>query len=222
MSTHTWGLGDPPLPGRPDADTGLPRPPSAPRWSLAGTIERGSLHLGADGTDLSAVEGLLPPPPERSRPLEVYRARRYDGLYFVALGAAILGFTALLDVRVLGFWWLWVVFAVVAALGARSVSRTYLAAGADYLQTRRTWVDVYALREITVGVGTGQHWITFLDDQDRRTTAPTNELHANPALWDLVYNGIRHSVAGGARVKGSGARHLRPPARGERPPPAAR
>lgn len=211
MSTHTWGLGDPPLPDRPDPATGLPRPPSGPRWSLAGAVPAGSLHLGGDGTDPSTVEGLLPPPPGRSGPLEVHRAARYDGLIFVGMAAAILGFTALLDVRVLGFWWLWVLFVVVAALGARSVSRTYLAAGADYLQTRKTWVDVYALREITVGVGNGQHWITLVDDQDRRTTAPTNELHANPELWDLVYNGIRHSVARGARVKGSGAHNLRPP-----------
>ncbi|MFC5061941.1 hypothetical protein [Actinomycetospora atypica] len=209
MSTRTWGLGDRPLPARPDPATGLPRPPAGPRWSLAGPLPHGALHLGGDGPD-PVDDRLRPPPPGRGRVLEVHRGTRWDGLVFVGMTAALLGLGALLDSRILGFWWLWALFGVVAVLGARNVSRTYLAAGADYLQGRRTWVDLYALTEITVAAGNGQHWITLVDRDERRTTAGTNDLHANPALWDLVYNGIRHSVAAGAHVKGSGARNLRP------------
>lgn len=110
---------------------------------------------------------------------------------------------------VLTYWWLWALYAVV---GIRSTSRQYLAAGADWLQAGRTdWVGVYALRTVTVAAGTGQHWITLAHSGERHATISTNELHANPALWDLVYNGIRHSAADGALITGSGAHNLRPP-----------
>lgn len=211
--THSWGIGNRPLPARPDPATGLPRPPAGPRWSLAGPLPHGNLHPGGD--DPKAADGLRPPPPGCGRVLEVHRGTRWDGWVYVGMMAALVGLGALVDSRVLGFWWLWVLVAVVTVLGARSVSGTYLAAGADFLQNRRTWVDLYDLTEITVAAGNGQHWITLDDGHGRRTSAGTNDLHASPALWDLVYNGIRHSVAAGAEVKGSGARYLRPPAAGD-------
>ena len=117
-----------------------------------------------------------------------------------------------LEPTVLTYWWLWALYAVVGIAGFRSESRQYLAAGADWLQAGRTaWVDVYALTTVTVAAGTGQHWITLADTGERHATISTNDLHANPALWDLVYNGIRHSTADGARLTGSGAHNLRPP-----------
>ncbi|GAA4820561.1 hypothetical protein GCM10023201_02500 [Actinomycetospora corticicola] len=202
-----WGLGEGPLPARPDPATGLPRPPAAPRWTITASTVHGTLHLAVDDTP---PDGVRPPPPGYGPVLEVQRGTDYDSLVFVGLLAGLLGVGALVDVRVLGFWWLWAVFGVLAVLGVRGIRRTYLAAGADYLQNGRIHVDLYTLTEIVVGVGQGQHWVTLVDRDEHRTTAPTGALHANPELWDLVYNGIRHSVADGARVRGTGAGYLRP------------
>ncbi|MDL5159824.1 hypothetical protein [Actinomycetospora termitidis] len=129
----------------------------------------------------------------------------------LALLAVPILIAGLVNPVVLTLWWLWVLYAVAAVIGFRTESRQYLAAGADWLQGRGSWVDVYQLTEIVVAAGTAQHWITFVDAEGRRSTQSTNDLQANPALWDLVYNGIRHSVADGATVRGTGARNLRPP-----------
>ena len=130
----------------------------------------------------------------------------------LAVLAVPLVVVGILNPVTLTYWWLWALYAVVGIAGFRSASQQYLAAGADWLQADRTaWVDVYALTTVTVGAGTGQHWITFVDADGRRATISTNDLHANPPLWDLVYNGIRHSAADGARLSGSGAHYLRPP-----------
>jgi hypothetical protein len=203
----SWGLGEGPLPARPDRATGLPRPPAAPRWTLTAPTAQGDLHLAVDD---APPDGVRPPPPGYGPVLEVHRGTDYDSLIFVGLLAGLFGLGALVEVRILGYWWLWAVFVVLAVLGVRGIRRTYLAAGADYLQDGDACVDLYALTEIVVGVGQGQHWVTLVDREGHRTTAPTGELHANAALWDLVYNGIRHSVADGARVRGTGAGYLRP------------
>lgn len=62
-------------------------------------------------------------------------------------------------------------------------------------------VDVYDLAEVSLIEirGLGAH-LRLADRRNGMLTAPCGLLEGNQVLWDLVYNGIRHSVVNGATI----------------------
>lgn len=141
--------------------------------------------------------------------LELFHNRWTDGLGRVGLYLAILGLGALSQPVILTSWWLWALIIGMSALAFRKAVTDYRAAGADWFQTGSQWVDTYDLVKIKVTVSTVTWHVHLTDRGERHLVVSVLDLQANPELWDLVYNGIRHSAAAGAEVRGSGARQLR-------------
>ncbi|MEN3615633.1 hypothetical protein AAH979_39825 [Plantactinospora sp. ZYX-F-223] len=82
---------------------------------------------------------------------------------------------------------------VVLRAGARVVAETDNdGAGVD--------LPLYELRTITVTDSARGRALRLVGPNQRRLTLPFGLLEANQRLWDLVYNGIRHSEAAGAEI----------------------
>lgn len=91
--------------------------------------------------------------------------------------------------------WPWIFPVVGGALIAWNVRGTNLSAGADWLQSRRHWVRLYELTAIRYTTKPGGFSVLLEDAHGGSAGGDLQELHSNPALWDLVHNGIQHSVA---------------------------
>lgn len=91
--------------------------------------------------------------------------------------------------------WPWIIPVVGAVLIGWNVRGAYFAAGADWLQSRRHWVRVYELASIKYITKPGGFSVLLQDSQGGSAGGDLRDLQSNPALWDLVYNGILHSVA---------------------------
>ncbi|MCA1186901.1 MULTISPECIES: hypothetical protein [unclassified Saccharopolyspora] len=146
----------------------------------------------------------FPPAPEGEGPLlEWYQAEDADHLVGgVVLGMFIAIFLCLLDSGFswMSTWWLWLFVIwppiVFHFLGRRSG----YSAGADWLATdQKHYVKLYELKKITVEYQAGGQsiGIELTDADDRCVGAPLRQLQRNRAFWDLVYNGIVHSVNSG-------------------------
>jgi hypothetical protein len=88
--------------------------------------------------------------------------------------------------------------ALVLLLGwvARAVSTEYLAVGPDWLASRRSWVDLYDLVQVTGSTGAYSMPVLVLrDGSGRRVRRPVSELRADPLMWDLIHLGVRWSRA---------------------------
>lgn len=136
-----------------------------------------------------------------------------------ALGAV------LASVRYGGFgwmsiWWLWLVLAGASSLfliGRRAMRMT---AGADWLSVGdKQWVDTYRLRTIRVTERTNTHNIELTDADGREADTQVWYLQKNRGLWDLVYNGMLHSIVyHGADVNRFAVEHLQLKAVIQKPP----
>lgn len=187
---------------RPDANTGQPRPPEAPRWSWS------------DPHPTETLDGFGAPPPEHGPVLETHRVKRRH----------VAGGTAILCAVFVGYaqfgtdlvWYrepiFWVILAALVVYMVFSGGwNTRLVAGSDWLRVRRSWIDTYDLTRITMH-GPFFGWMVRLrDSSGRRVRTFPEDLEANRELWALVYNGMCHSAVNGARVNGvaAGAWHLR-------------
>lgn len=178
------------LPPKPDETTGTPRPPRAP---LYGTSN--------DSNHDPSVPA--PEPPDGCGPtLEWYVASKKStwlgALFVVALFIAF--FTIFYGFSWMAMWWVWLVIALTAGLLALYVRGTFFAAGADWLRTSNGWVNTYELTEVEIHLHGVKIDLFLKDSSGRATNNQIADLQANHDLWDLVYNGIRHSAANGAKV----------------------
>jgi len=99
-------------------------------------------------------------------------------------------------------WWLWI-FVVACPLIFYLYGRgERLAAGADWYKYGRRYVKTYELTSVKVqGTSAGAAWDLDLEDSSgRKLTTQLGVIQQNPRLWDLVYNGILHSVRNGAET----------------------
>lgn len=64
---------------------------------------------------------------------------------------------------------------------------------------KRMWVDLYELKRVHAHYG-GTTFHLELSDKDIGFARSFQELQQDQRIWDLVYNGILHSVANGATV----------------------
>lgn len=170
---------------KPDRMTGEPRPPRAPVEPSWRPFDK--------ATDLGPQE----PPPNKGPALEWFADARSTmwgtaGLMFV-VGVAFL------TLRDWGFgwmrvWWLWLILLGGCSLFLLGRKKLWMTAGADWLRVGDRWVDTYRLRMIKVTTGVGTYHLELTDTTGDKLDTQVYYLQKNRALWDLVYNGILHSI----------------------------
>jgi hypothetical protein len=202
------------LPPVPDP-SGQPRPPAAPRVEGAWHGERYQLtvrhHQVAD-------QLFVGPTGQRHPLLESVGARPPSGRRTAAFGAvyAVLPVTVLIAILLwfttdggAGVYLILVAVAAVVALlffwrnasGATVVLRAGARAVAEVdIDGSGLELPLYELRSISVRDTSRGNALRIVGPNKQRLTFPFGLLEANPQLWDLVYNGIRHSEAAGAEI----------------------
>ena len=171
--------------------TGEPRPPRAPR-----------IHRGSDRTPTDRQPRNRPaPPPDNFGPmLEWNQPTLRDQCYAAAAMAGLL--IALVSVQAglewVRWWWYWAIVVTFAWIMFRTNGNVWTAAGATWVQWRSSWVDTYHLTRIRFSADGYSRVLRLKDAHGNEIHSfKISEIQGNPDLWDLVYNGILHSVASG-------------------------
>jgi hypothetical protein len=197
------------LPPRPDSQTGEPFPPH-------GLSYFGGKETRPEDNPYREIRlSYKPEPPPGSGPvLAWHRENRHGklatalaGLVILTIGAACISLLRGDGFAVLGYWQVWVIILAGTALASSPFTYLTFSAGADWLQVdhvrwgvhRRMWVDLYELKKIDASYG-GTTFHLWLYDKDIGLSRSFEELQRERRIWDLVYNGILHSVANGAQV----------------------
>ncbi|WP_233573668.1 hypothetical protein [Amycolatopsis panacis] len=197
------------LPLRPDPQSGEPFPPHG--LSYVGAKQRDPVLDPNRETRLS----YKPEPPAGLGPVLAWHRESRRGkavlvLTGIGLMLVIVAGISLLSgdgLAAFGYWQMWVLVAVGTILMAGPFSYLTYAAGADWFMVERSrwgvkkrlWVDLYELKKIDVSYG-GTTFHLFLYDKDLGLSRSFEELQRDRRIWDLIYNGILHSVAAGAQV----------------------
>ena len=203
------------LPQRPDPFTGLPRPPQAPM--------RGARTRDWERDD--ALANAPDPPPGEGPVLAWYRGSwlvvaMYGGIG-LAVNLLVLWAAEGFNFRWLGQWWAWPAVAVIVSFAAMAglAQRTGLQcwAGAEWAATRRGWVRTYELTEIEIRPARQYTYLSLRDQDGRHAAFLLSSVLRDGLLWDLVYNGILHSVVeSGAYVDTGTRERLRLPTEDDR------
>lgn len=193
----------PDLPPKPDVETGEPRPPRAP-VAEAGESRRQPWH----------PRKVPQPPSEEGRVLEwcyFGDARTRIGL-FTTIAVLTVGFVVVHVLTVspgpygrwawLTSWQTWAYLIALFLLFAWVGSRAKMSAGAGWLMFGKNFIRTYELISVKVTTADDHHegLLVLEDTGGRELRAQLDKLRTNQDLWDLAYNGIRHSVASGAFV----------------------
>jgi hypothetical protein len=202
------------LPPAPDS-SGQPRPPTAPRvdgpWQGERYRLRTAHHQVADRLFVAST-GQGDPLLESvaGRPPKQLRAAALGAVYMVlpvaVVVALVVWFTAagqvlaylisaavVAAVAVLAFFYNASDPTVVLRAGARAVAEVDADGAGAHL-------PLYELRSVSVTDSPRGLALRLVGPGNQRLTLPFGLLEANQRLWDLVYNGIRHSAAGGAEI----------------------
>lgn len=213
------------LPPRPDPTTGEPQPPRAPAvvgaWS--GFPDKGrsanSHRPGQEQRWFSHAEPIL----------ELAQARRRHALRFAAgqplvsgliLAVLVIAYLLINNARtdnypLAGEAGTWAVILVLVVAGYTAIRyfqhrKQLVYAGAGWAgegSGRAECVTTYDLTRIAV-TGDTLH-LTGTDGG--KLALPLGLLEGSPPLWDLIYNGLRHSAAAGAEVDPATRERLRLP-----------
>lgn len=200
----------PELPPRPDPQTGEPFPPEAPGF-------RGPKREGPP--KLSTRIFPPPKPPEGMGPVLAWRHDTIIGQirkYLVALllCLAILAGISLFSgdgISDLGYWQFWVLALVFAWPMSRPLDFETQAAGADWMSMgrRKRWYqrrargghfrmyDLVTVECSAVGV---TQYIHLVDIDGATVYRPIDAMMMDRRIYDLLFNGIIHSVANGAQT----------------------
>lgn len=109
-------------------------------------------------------------------------------------------------------WFLWLIILITIPIYYFSLRSKRVFAGVDWLQSGKRWVRTYELATVTLKRSGANMMLTLVDREGRTVRVPWSQLQYNRALWDLVYNGILHSVYVGHAETNLGARnHLKLP-----------
>lgn len=189
---------------KPHQNTGEPRPPRAPVRSAS---------AGVEGRKASSAK--YPDAPSTARPvLEWYQDTvRFSVASGLLMSAIVVAFLCFRD---WGFgwvstWWLWI-FVAIPPVWMYFVGKRYgISAGADWFAMKDAYVDTYDLVEVKlVGASGGLAWdLTLRDKKGDAVTVGLRDIESNRDLWDLVYNGIVHSVGRGAKTNGKAVDKLK-------------
>ncbi len=141
----------------------------------------------------------VPQPPSGESPvLEWFHPTPGRGIFFVAITLII--FMVFLTIRDGGFgwmsvWWLWLImapFLIFFLLYNRGIR---ISAGADWLcNGKKSFIKTYDLIHVKATVGGAARYVDLKDRHGNGMHVQLADLQLNRELWDLVYNGIVHSV----------------------------
>src|SRR5207247_9859974 len=122
--------------------------------------------------------------------------------------------------RMLGAWYIWALMALGSLGIGASTRKDWCAAGADWLMHQKAWVLTYELTEIKTRGISNTIYVYLTDKDGRKIDASIAIFQSDRLVWDLLCNGMRHSVAKGAALKGTArsALVLRAPTN---PPPSS-
>lgn len=126
----------------------------------------------------------------------------------ILIALLVIGFLTLKDwgfgwIRV---WWLWLIVAIPPLPLFFALRAEKMAAGADWYARGKSWVDTYHLTSIRLVKAWGSPDLELEDADGRRVSISIADIQRNRELWDLVYNGIRHSVYKGRAAPNQMAR----------------
>ncbi|WP_277370743.1 hypothetical protein [Rhodococcus rhodochrous] len=190
------------LPQMPDPITGEPRPPRAPR-----------IHKSTEYTPVKRSPRKPPEAPEHlGSTLEwlqpTVRDKYTSALFMVALLVVYLTVVNG-DLRWVHWWTMWVLMVVGAGMMLRATGNHWTAAGSTWVQWRSSWVDTYRLTRIQFSADGYSRVLRLKDAHGNEIHSfKISEIQRNPDLWDLVYNGILHSVASGNCDIDTKTRHI--------------
>lgn len=183
------------LPPRPDRTTGEPRPPQAPRF--------GGTETHAHGRDQLTDPAKAPAAPAGQGPvLAWYKSSRRGALRIASWGLLVLlpiGMTLLqgFSLEWMKLWQVWGVLIATSVLMYFSHRATECSVGADWLRRRRDWVKLYELTKVTAHIRSNVIHLDFRDRDGRAVQLSSRDVQQSREMWDLVYNGILHSVIAG-------------------------
>ncbi len=189
------------LPPMPDSITGEPRPPRAPH------LPRHGIHTSqALPTKATGCTGAFRPHP-RMAPATLRDqygdAAMLAGLLAVFGTISAGGFSWVLE------WWAWGLLALFPWIMFRASGNHWTAAGVSWVQWRDSWVDTYKLTRIQFSADGYSRVLRLKDAHGNEIHSfKISEIQRNPDLWDLVYNGILHSVASGNCDIDAKTRHI--------------
>ncbi len=175
----------------PDLDTGEPRPPAAPRGeSTANAMTRPG-----------PMRGRHPGIPEELGPVLEWSLPSNRDRWLISGGMVtllVVYLTVVNGVEWITMWPVWLFVAAVVPFIFWRFGGEWFAAGAVWAQVGKSWVNTYELVEIKFSVD-GLNRVLRLKDSSGREiySFRLRNMQANPRMWDLVYNGILHSLASG-------------------------
>lgn len=188
------------LPPKPDPISGEPRPPRAPGFHKADKPPKD------EDRDRDQTIRRMPTPPEgEGRMLEWYRHSQRSATLggLIAFVIAVVGLTLMqgFSFAWMQFWFVWALLALIA-LGIYAIFRAVeCAVGAEWLKVGKSWVRLYELTEIKARHRSNAIHLDFVDSTGRKVMVKSDDIQEDRDMWDLVYNGVLHSViAGGAET----------------------
>lgn len=144
-------------------------------------------------------ETKVPRPRDGEGPmLEWFYPTAGRGGFFI--GIALVIFVGFLTLRDGGFewmtnWWLWIIMAPFLIFFWLYNRSTRMSAGADWLcYGKKSFIKTYELVQVKATTGGAARYIELKDRHGNILSTQLNDLQLNRELWDLVYNGILHSV----------------------------
>lgn len=198
------------LPPRPDQRTGEPFPPRAPGRTP-------SASEPAYDPDRDVTLAHKPEPPSGRGPVLAWHRESKRGNWraaavsfvFILILLAAVSLISGEGLEVLTFWPGWGIVLVAALLMAKPWQVNTIAAGSDWLQSRTTGLrkrsgpvlNLYQLIRIRTSVAAGSRYLDLTDSTGYRRGMTFVEWQTDQRIWDLVYNGILHSVADGADIR---------------------
>lgn len=110
----------------------------------------------------------------------------------------------------------WLVILVGSVLVGLRARKAPIAVGAEWLRVGRHWIRLYELTKIDTTRRKSELFLLLTDRDGRHFGANADELREHPPMYDLVYNGMLHSVvAGGAETDEYGVLDIPRPAETE-------
>ncbi|WP_232284632.1 hypothetical protein [Rhodococcus sp. R1101] len=190
------------LPPMPDSITGEPRPPRAPR-----------IYHGTEYTPLERNPRNPPDAPDHLGPtLEWFQPHVREKYIsaFTLMTITVAFFTISNgDLRWIHWWGAWLIITAGGWLMFRGIRNHWTAAGSTWVQCRDSWVDTYHLTRIRFSADGTNRVLRFKDAHGNEIHSfKISDIQGNPDLWDLVYNGILHSVAFGSCDIDAKTRHI--------------
>lgn len=188
------------LPPKPDPISGEPRPPRAP-----GFHKEDKPPKDQDRDRDQTIRRMPTPPDGEGRMLEWYRHSQRNAIMVGLMGLAIIaiGLTVVqgFSFAWMAFWPVWAIVIVGAFIVYGSVRAVECAVGAEWLKVGKQWVRLYELTEIKARHRSNAIHLDFVDSAGRKVMVKSDDIQEDRDMWDLVYNGILHSViAGGAET----------------------